>query len=180
MSHVYNPTTSRESPQPMDVRADDERSRNKIFVKTCPFCNDEFVIPIVFVSHLAGHISFHSDRNLFKCNICDLVNRSSTVVALHVETHHAVKRAIFLDSAKAKLITKGNLTERDRMISVLGKSDDPSKNFWLPYQNYSVYWCVWSDFTTLAGPLPKRRAQLWVTESPRILAGSQAYPPVQV
>ena len=133
MSHVYNPTTSRESPQPMDVRADDERSRNKIFVKTCPFCNDEFVIPIVFVSHLAGHIQFHSDLNLFKCNICDLVNRSSTVVALHVETHHAVKRAIFLDSAKAKLITKGNLTERDRMISVLGKSDDHSKNFWLPY-----------------------------------------------
>ena len=117
----------------MDLSSDEKGVRRKIFVKTCPYCNDEYVIPIVFVSHLAGHIQFHSDLNLFKCNICDLVNRSSTGVALHVETHHAVKRAIFLDSAKAKLITKGNLTERDRMISVLGKSDDHSKNFWLPY-----------------------------------------------
>ena len=133
MSHWNSSTTSMESPQPMDLSSDEKRARRKIFVKTCPFCNDEFVIPIVFVSHLAGHIQFHSDLNLFKCTICDLVNRSSTVVALHVETHHAVKRAIFLDSAKAKLITKGNLTERDRMISVLGKSDDHSKNFWLPY-----------------------------------------------
>ena len=133
MSHLNNSTTSMELPQPMDLSSDEERARRKIFVKTCPFCNDEFVIPIVFVSHLAGHIQFHSDLNLFKCNICDLVNRSSTGVALHVETHHAVKRAIFLDSAKAKLITKRNLTERDRMISVLGKSDDHSKNFWLPY-----------------------------------------------
>ena len=133
MSHVHNSTTSRELPQPMDVSADEERSRNKIFVKTCPFCNDEFVIPIVFVSHLAGHIKFHSDLNLFKCNICDLVDRSSTVVALHVETHHAVKRSIFLDSARAKLITNRNLIERDEMISVLGKNDDSSKSFWLPY-----------------------------------------------
>ena len=52
MSHVYNSTTSRELPQPMDVSADEERSRNKIFVLTCPFCNDEFVFPIVFISHL--------------------------------------------------------------------------------------------------------------------------------
>ena len=177
MSHVYNPTTSRESPQPMDVRADDERSRNKIFVKTCPFCNDEFVIPIVFVSHLTGHIRFHSDRNLFKCKICDRIDRSSTVIAVHVEKHHAVKTSIFLDSAKAKLITKRNLTERDRMISVLGKSDDHSKNFWLPYQNYSV----WSDFTILAGSLLKRRAPaLGNREKARIIAGLQVYPPVQV
>ena len=133
MSHVYNSTTSRELPQPMDVSADEERSRNKIFVKTCPFCNDEFVIPIVFVSHLTGHIRFHSDRNLFKCKICDRIDRSSTVIAVHVEKHHAVKRSIFLDSAKAKLITNRNLAERDRMISVLGKCDDPSRNFWLPY-----------------------------------------------
>ena len=133
MSHVYNSTTSRELPQPMDVSADEERARRKIFVKTCPYCNDEYVIPIVFVSHLAGHIQFHSDLNLFKCNICDLVNRSSTVVALHVETHHAVKRSIFLDSARAKLITNRNLIERDEMISVLGKNDDSSKSFWLPY-----------------------------------------------
>ena len=71
--------------------------------------------------------------NLFKCTICDLVDRNSTVVALHVETHHAVKRSIFLDSARAKLITNRNLIERDGMISVLGKNDDPSKSFWLPY-----------------------------------------------
>ena len=133
MSHVNNSTTSRELSQPMDVSADEERSRNKIFVKTCPFCNDEFVIPIVFVSHLAGHIMFHSDRNLFKCNICDRIDRSLTFIAVHVEKHHSVKRSIFLDSAKAKLITNRNLAERDRMISVLGKSDDPSRNFWLPY-----------------------------------------------
>ena len=44
------------------------------------------------------------------------------------------------------------------MISVLGKSDDPSRNFWLPYQNYSVYQCVWPGFTTPSGSLPKRRA----------------------
>ena len=64
----------------------------------------------------------------------------------------------FLDSAKAKLITNRNLAERDRMISVLGKSDDPSRNFWLPYQNYSVYQCVWPGFTTPSGSLPKSRA----------------------
>ena len=133
MSHWNNSPTSMELPQPMDLSSDEERARRKIFVKSCPFCNDEFVIPIVFVSHLAGHIQFHSDLNLFKCNICDIIDRSSTVIAVHVEKHHAVKRAIFLDSAKAKLITKRNLTERDRMISVLGKSDDHSKNFWLPY-----------------------------------------------
>ena len=134
MSHVYNSTTSRELPQPMDVGADEEeRARRKIFVKTCPFCNDVFVIPIVFVSHLVGHVRFHSDRNLFKCNICYRIDRSSTVIAVHVEKHHAVKRSIFLDSAKAKLITNRNMAERDRMISVLGRSDDPSRNFWLPY-----------------------------------------------
>ena len=121
MSHVYNSTTSRELPQPMDVSADEERSRNKIFVETCPFCNDEFVIPIVFVSHLAGHVRFHSDRNLFKCNICDIIDRSLTCIAVHVEKHHSVKRSIFLDSAKAKLITKRNLTERTNDLSVRKK-----------------------------------------------------------
>ena len=126
-------TTSRESPQPMDLSSDEKGPRRKIFVKTCPYCNDKYVIPIVFVSHLAGHIQFHSDLNLFKCTICDLVDRSSTVVALHVETHHAVKRSIFLDSARAKLITNRNLIERDEMISVLGRNDDSSKSFWLPY-----------------------------------------------
>ena len=45
-----------ELPQPMDLSSDEERARRKIFVKTCPYCNDEYVIPIVFVSHLAGHI----------------------------------------------------------------------------------------------------------------------------
>ena len=95
MSHWNSSTTSMESPQPMDLSSDEKGPRRKIFVKTCPYCNDKYVIPIVFVSHLAGHIQFHSDLNLFKCNICDLVNRSSTVVALHVETHHAVKRSIF-------------------------------------------------------------------------------------
>ena len=126
-------TTSRESPQPMDLSSDEKGPRRKIFVKTCPYCNDKYVIPIVFVSHLAGHIQFHSDLNLFKCNICDRIDRSSTVIAVHVEKHHAAKRSIFLDSAKAKLIPNRNLAERDRMISVLGKSDDPSRNFWLPY-----------------------------------------------
>ena len=125
--------TSMESSQPMDVSADEERSRNKIFVKTCPFCNDEFVIPIVFISHLAGHIAFHSDRNLFKCNLCDRIDRSLTCMATHVEKHHSVKKSIHLDSAKAKQITNRNLAERDNMISVLGKCDDPSRNFWLPY-----------------------------------------------
>ena len=133
MSHWNSSTTSMESPQPMDLSSDEKGPRRKIFVKTCPYCNDKYVIPIVFVSHLAGHIQFHSDLNLFKCTICDLVDRSSTVVALHVETHHAVKRSIFLDSAKAKLITNRNLIEREKMISVLGKNDDPSKSFWLPY-----------------------------------------------
>ena len=133
MSHWNSSTTSMESPQPMCVRSDEKRARRKIFVKTCPFCNDEFVIPIVFVSHLAGHVRFDSDRNLFKCNICDRIDRSLTFMAIHVEKHHSVKRSIFLDSAKAKLITNRNLAERDRMISVLGKSDDPSRNFWLPY-----------------------------------------------
>ena len=84
-----------ESPQPMDLSSDEKGARRKIFVKTCPYCNDEYVIPIVFVSHLAGHIQFHSDLNLFKCNICDIVDRSSTVIAVHVEKHHAVKRTIF-------------------------------------------------------------------------------------
>ena len=133
MSHVYNSTTSRELPQPMDVSADEERSRNKIFVKTCPFCNDEFVIPIVFISHLAGHIAFHSDRNLFKCNICNRIDRSLTCMATHVEKHHTMKKSIHLDSAKAKQITDRNLAEKDNMISVLGKCDDSSRNFWLPY-----------------------------------------------
>ena len=127
MSHWNSSTTSMESPQPMDLSSDEKGPRRKIFVKTCPYCKDEYVIPRVFVSHLAGHIQFHSDLNLFKCTICDLVDRSSTVVALHVETHHAVKRSIFLDSARAKLITNRNLIERDGMISVLGKNDDSSK-----------------------------------------------------
>ena len=54
-------------------------------------------------------------------------------MAIHVEKHHSVKKSILLDSAKAKQITNRNLAERDNMISVLGKCDDPSRNFWLPY-----------------------------------------------
>ena len=133
MSHLNNSTTSTELPQPMDLSSDEERPRNKIFVLTCPFCKDKFVIPMVFVSHLAGHIAFHSDRNLFKCNLCDRIDRSLTFMAIHVEKHHSVKRSIPLDSAKAEQITNRNLAERDNMISVLGKCDDPSRNFWLPY-----------------------------------------------
>ena len=125
--------TSMELSQPMDLSSDEERPRNKIFVLTCPFCKDKFVIPMVFVSHLAGHIAFHSDRNLFKCNLCDRIDRSLTCMAIHVEKHHSVKRSILLDSAKAKQITNRNLAERDNMISVLGKCDDPSRNFWLSY-----------------------------------------------
>ena len=133
MPHWNSSTISIELPQPMDLSSDEEGAKRKIFVKTCPYCNDEFVTPIVFVSHLAGHVRFHSDRNLFKCNICDRIDRCLTFIAVHVEKHHSVKRSIFLDSAKAKLITNRNLAERDRMISVLGKCDDPSRNFWLPY-----------------------------------------------
>ena len=133
MSHLNNSTTSMELPQPMDVSSDEERSRNKIFVLTCPFCNDEFVFPIVFVSHLTGHIAFHSDRNLFKCNLCDRIDRSLTFMAIHVEKHHSVKKSIHLDSAKARQITDRNLAEKDNMISILGKSNDSSRNFWLPY-----------------------------------------------
>ena len=133
MSHWNNSTTSMELPQPMDLSSDEKGVRRKIFVKTCPFCNDEFVIPIVFVSHLAGHIMFHSDRNLFKCNICDRIDRSLTFMAIHVEKHHSVKKSIHLDSAEAKQITDRNVTEKNNMISVLGKCDDASRNFWLPY-----------------------------------------------
>ena len=52
IAHLNDSTTSMELLQPMDVSSDEERSKNKIFVLTCPFCNDEFVFPIVFISHL--------------------------------------------------------------------------------------------------------------------------------
>ena len=133
MSHLNNSTTSTELPQPMDLSSDEERPRNKIFVLTCPYCKEKFVIPMVFVSHLAGHIAFHSDRNLFKCNLCNRIDRSLTFMATHVEKHHSVKKSIYLDSAKAKQITDRNLAEKDNMISVLGECDDFSRNFWLPY-----------------------------------------------
>ena len=133
MSHWNSSTTSMELPQPMDLSSDEEGARRKIFVKTCPFCNDVFVIPIVFVSHLVGHVRFHSDRNLFKCNICDRIDRSLTCMATHVEKHHTMKKSIHLDSAKAKQITDRNLAEKDNMISILGECDDCSRNFWLPY-----------------------------------------------
>ena len=133
IAHLNDSTTSMELPQPMDVSSDEERSRNKIFVLTCPLCNDEFVFPIVFISHLAGHIAFHSDRNLFKCNLCDRIDRSLTFMAIHVEKHHSVKKSIHLDSAKARQITDRNLAEKNNMILVLGKCNDSSRNFWLPY-----------------------------------------------
>ena len=52
IAHLNDSTTSMELPQPMDVSSDEERSKNKIFVLICPFCNDEIVFPIVFISHL--------------------------------------------------------------------------------------------------------------------------------
>ena len=133
ISYLNNSATSMELSQPMDVSSDEERTRNKIFVLTCPFCNDEFVIPIVFISHLSGHIAFHSDRNLFKCNICDRIDHSLTFMAIHVEKHHSVKKSIQLESAEAKQLTDRNVTEKENMISILGKCDDASRNFWLPY-----------------------------------------------
>ena len=90
MSHLNNSTTSMELSQPMDVSSDEERTRNKIFLLICPFCNDEFVIPIVFISHP----QITKDGNQ---------------------------------------ITVRNVTEKNDTISVLGKRDDASGNFWLPY-----------------------------------------------
>ena len=52
---------------------------------------------------------------------------------LGVKKHQSVKKSVHLDSAKAKQITDSNLAEKDNMISVLGKCDESSRNFWLPY-----------------------------------------------
>ena len=130
---MNNSATNMEAPQPMDISSDEERAVVKNFVLICPFCTNEFVIPIVFISHLSGHIAFHSDKNIFKCNICDKIDRNLTLIATHVEKHHSVKKSIPLESTEAKRLTDRNVAEKEGMILLLGKCNDSSRNFWLPY-----------------------------------------------
>ena len=122
-----------EPPQPMDTSSDEERAVDKIFVLICPFCTGGFVIPIVYISHLSGHIAFHSDRNIFKCSICDKTDRNLTLIATHVEKRHSVKKSIPLESTEAKRLIDRNVAEKEEMISILARCNDSSKNFWLPY-----------------------------------------------
>ena len=53
----------------MDTREDIFDQRD-ICVLKCPFCKSNFVLPIVYRTHLGAHISFHSEESIFNCKLC--------------------------------------------------------------------------------------------------------------
>ena len=107
----------------MDTREDIFDQRD-ICVLKCPFCESNFVIPIVYQTHLSAHISFHSEENIFNCKLCPEDHFDLLEIVLHVEKVHSEKRRPAPGSVLVRNVERQNLEERYRMISQLGACDD--------------------------------------------------------
>ena len=75
----------------MDTREDIVDQRD-ICVLKCPFCESNFVIPIVYRTHLGAHISFHSEESIFNCKLCPKDHFDLLEIVLHVEKVHSEKK----------------------------------------------------------------------------------------
>ena len=112
---------------------EDQHSSRDICILKCPFCYTNFIIPFVYRTHLAAHISFHSREDTFSCRICPKEHLDIMNIVLHVEKWHSEKRRIDPTSPIVKNIEQENLEEKYRMISELGACDDQPFPLKLPY-----------------------------------------------
>ena len=109
---------------------------------TCPLCQKRFVLPIVFNSHLLGHISYYhqfvGDNNIpnkpFSCTICPFEHEDIFEVSNHIETLHATKYRICL--IRAQQMIANDERERSQIIRLLGRFDKPTIPLYIRFN----YW----------------------------------------
>ena len=133
MSEGTNIATG-ETLKPINMETEEDLNKQRdICILKCPFCENNFIIPFVYRTHLAAHISFHSKEDIFSCKICPWKHLDLIDIVLHVEKFHSEKRRQNPNSALVKDIEQENLDEKYRMISELGVCDDQTFPLKLPY-----------------------------------------------
>ena len=120
----------------MDITSD--LFESEICVITCPYsyCNKRFLLPIVFNTHLLGHINFYHRewQGLFACTICEFEHGDMAEVSAHVKNSHAIKHMVDPHTANQILIDDNR--EKSQIVVLLSRSDKPANPLYIPFN----YW----------------------------------------
>ena len=118
----------------MDTGKDsDTLGPRDICILQCPFCENKYVIPCIYRTHLMALLVYHSDKNFFFCRICPRDGDDIMEIVLHIEKRHSEKRRQNPNSPLAKEVEIQNFDEKYKMIFELSKSDDDTFPLALPY-----------------------------------------------
>ena len=82
----------------MDTGKDsDTLGQRDICILKCPFCENKYVSPCIYRTHLMAHVVYHSDKNLFVCGICPRNGDDIMEIVLHIEKTHSERTQGALD-----------------------------------------------------------------------------------
>ena len=118
----------------MDTGKDsDTLGPRDICILQCPFCENKYMIPCIYRTHLMAHLVYHSDKNFFFCRICPRDGDDIMEIVLHIEKRHSEKRRQNPNSPLTKEVEQQNVDEKYKMIFDFSKCDDETFPLALPY-----------------------------------------------
>lgn len=78
---------------------------------------------MIYMTHIASHINFHSTNGKYKCKICEEEGQDLTNVSIHVEQLHSKRRSQDFEADNVRKVERKNLEEKEEMVFKLSKSD---------------------------------------------------------